>query len=261
MKKSRLFILIGIVALAGLVMAQVPGKHFSFTPDRFWSNAGVIATDSRVESRGTTNGFRAQYSEAVYTTLAESSTGDLTASVTGLNTATRRSLLGAMIVPVAFSSGNLVGVRGSATLTVLTAFSGGYLYGVQGKFVGSTGTFTSDAKATGALGQADLTGTTITAGQASGVWGDLQGNPTIAASGQVYPLRGTNSMSVACSALLYLYGESAYLFETGLAEGTYCLTAGTNSASAGAATGVAAKVLRVNISGTTYYIPLFAGNT
>lgn len=56
MKRTKLFIgLTLVLALALAVVAQVPGKYFGFTPDRFWSNAGVLRTDGAIEPYGGIN--------------------------------------------------------------------------------------------------------------------------------------------------------------------------------------------------------------
>ena len=78
--KKRILIGLAVLAIAGLVLAQVPGKHFSFTSDRFWANSGVLATDNRIESRGTSNGLRLAYSDGVYTDLVEDEDGLLYAA-------------------------------------------------------------------------------------------------------------------------------------------------------------------------------------
>lgn len=49
MKRSAFFGLIVLVlALAVGVVAQVPGKHFSFNPTRYWANSGVFSTDGAI---------------------------------------------------------------------------------------------------------------------------------------------------------------------------------------------------------------------
>ncbi len=75
--KKRLIFGLAFLALAALLIAQVPGKHFGFAENRYWANSGVLRTDSRLESLGTSNGLRLYYSESVYTTLATDSSGYL----------------------------------------------------------------------------------------------------------------------------------------------------------------------------------------
>lgn len=53
--KKRLLIGVAVLALASLVLAQVPGKYFSFSPDRYWSNAGVFSTDGAIIPLGGIN--------------------------------------------------------------------------------------------------------------------------------------------------------------------------------------------------------------
>ena len=47
MKRSR-FVILAVLALALVAIAQVPGKHFSFNPDRYWANSGVLSTDGAI---------------------------------------------------------------------------------------------------------------------------------------------------------------------------------------------------------------------
>lgn len=50
--KKRLIFGIAIVILAGLLIAQVPGKYLGFTADRFWANDGTFRTDNTIQGTG-----------------------------------------------------------------------------------------------------------------------------------------------------------------------------------------------------------------
>lgn len=89
--KRKIIAFVAVAFLAGLLIAQVPGKHLSFNQDRYWANSGVLSTDSRVESRGTSNGFRAQYQEGTYATIAAGSAGTL--DITRVNAGTSAGTL------------------------------------------------------------------------------------------------------------------------------------------------------------------------
>lgn len=107
------------------------------------------------------------------------------------------------------AGGSLAGVRGEVTVTALKSFTDGFLYGAQGK-VTLAGTIAeaSAARITGVLGQTDLASGTVTAGQVSGLWADLQGSPTLTVPDQVFPLRVTNSMSVNAYAMAFYHGKA-----------------------------------------------------
>jgi hypothetical protein len=202
-------------------------------------------------------------------TFTGTSNVELTDTITSATPSTRRAIYSKITLTPATtqaigSGGSIAGVRGEVNQTTGKTFTDGFLYGVQGKAVfAGTLAEASAARVTGVLGQTDVTGITLTAGQVSAVWADLQGTgTTLTVNDQVYPLRVTNSMNVKAQALSLFYGNSDYLWEISEpAAGTWFLTAGTNSASAGAATGVATKVLMLLVNGTAYYVPLFAGNT
>lgn len=48
MKRNRILIGLAILALAVVAFAQVPGNYFKFSPNRYWSNAGVLSTDGAI---------------------------------------------------------------------------------------------------------------------------------------------------------------------------------------------------------------------
>lgn len=67
-KMKKLFtLMLAALLIVSLAPAQVPGKYFSFTYDRFWANDGTFRTDNTITSTGASNGFyltRGTYSGA-----------------------------------------------------------------------------------------------------------------------------------------------------------------------------------------------------
>ncbi len=144
--------------------------------------------------------------------------------------------------------GSFAAIRGGLTVSASKSFTDGFLYGAQGK-VTLNGIIAevSAARIAGALGQVDLASGTVTAGQVSGVWADLQGSPTLTVPDQVFPLRVTNSMSVNAYAMAFFYGKASYFMEVGEPSPSFV--------SSGAATPSGTmKKLKVNIGGSDLYI-------
>jgi hypothetical protein len=160
------------------------------------------------------------------------------------------------------SAGTLAAVRGLTTLSGVIDTGGAYLYGTQGKLV-VTGTMNhADSRLTAGISQLDVTGATLTAGQLSGHWIDIVGGNG-AGGGQFNALRITANKDSKPASIIYGQLNASFLMDLVTPSGTtmdYVAAAGTAVGSAGAATGVAAKVALVRIDGTTYYIPLFTGN-
>jgi len=155
------------------------------------------------------------------------------------------------------AGGSIAGARGEVSFTTGKTFTDGFLYGVQGKgtFAGTMAE-ASAARITGVLGQTDVTGATLTAGQVSGVWADLQGNAT---NTQTFPLRVTNSMSSDARALGFFHGTATYLFEVSDAATAKFVenTAGTSAGQCAQTGGlVATKALKITANGVDYWIPL-----
>jgi hypothetical protein len=238
-----------IVAFAVLAFGQVTGKYFGFTPDRYWDNNGVLKTDNVIWTYGTSNALKFSYSDSVYTSLVESSAGDLTASVTGVTSVTRRALVGAMTTPASVTSGNLVGARGSVTMPNSSSVTGGYLYGLQGKAITGTGTFAGTVLA-GVYGQLDVTGGTVSAGHVSPIQSNIYG-----ANSGAYPylvgLYVEHAGGGVIDSLLELFGKSDYVFR--IASNTH-----TNVSTTGTCTtpGQAHGWLKIIVDGAVRYIPL-----
>lgn len=148
--------------------------------------------------------------------------------------------------------GSIAAVRGDVTLSSSKTFTDGFLYGVQGKFtLNGTMNETSAARIVGVLGQLDLASGTVTDGQVSAIWADMQGtSPTLTDPSQINVLRVTNSTSSTLNAMAFFYGQSTYLFTCGRDGGT------PTYFGASAPTSLA-KSLKIDVGGTTYYIGLY----
>jgi len=164
----------------------------------------------------------------------------------------------------AIASGTLAAVRGLVTLSGVNSAGGAYLYGAQGKLV-VTGTMNhADSRLCALIAQVDTTGGTLTAGQLSGLWVDMLGIAG-AGGGQYNAIRVTAAAGIKPNALLYFQGDASFFADMMAPSGgaqSFVVAAGTGAGSAGAATGVASKVMKIQLaSGDTYYLPLFAANT
>jgi hypothetical protein len=163
----------------------------------------------------------------------------------------------------AIASGSIAGTRGLVTISGVNDGGGIYAYGAQGKLV-ITGTMNhADSRYTAGMSQLDATGATLTAGQLSGHWIDISGISG-AGGGQFNAIRITANKDAKPASLIYGQLDASYVFDWVIPTGgatSYVATAGTNSASAGAATGVATKVFIMRHDNTVYYVPMFAGNT
>ncbi len=185
-----------------------------------------------------------------------------TNTVTSTTTTTTRYLQSSLTLTPASTisvtgSGSLAAVRGDVTLSASKSFTDGFLYGVQGKCILS-GIIAevSAARATGVLGQIDFGTGTLTAGQVSAVWGDLQGTPTLTVNDQLYVARFTNSMATGKKAQAFqlMYGAADFFLDASADGGSAdwgVIGAGTYSTADG--------YLKVNVYGSTYRIALFSG--
>ncbi len=180
-----------------------------------------------------------------------------TNTITGTTIATTRYLHSAVTITPAstFSvtgGGSIAGVRGEVTLTAAKTFTDGFLYGVQGKFtLNGILNETSAARIVGVLGQLDLASGTVTDGQVSAVWADMQGtSPTLTDASQINVLRVTNSTASTLNAMAFFYGQSSYFLTCGRDGGdpTYVGAAAPTSL---------AKSLKVKVGDTDYYIGLY----
>lgn len=199
------------------------------------------------------------------TSLAVTGDSTFTKTITSATPSTERleystlTLTPASTMAVA-GGGSLAAQRGEMNFSTGKTFTSGFLYGTQGKAIFAGTLNESDAaRVTGVLGQTDTTGSTLTAGQVSAVWADLQGN---AANSQTYPLRVSNSASVNTPALGLLVGHADAAIEfSDLGNGSsgdFVINASGTSAGQCAQTGgvVFTKTLKIVADGTTYYIGL-----
>ncbi len=149
------------------------------------------------------------------------------------------------------STGSIAAIRGGITVSASKTFAEGFLYGVQGKAT-LAGLIAEGAAAriTGVLGQTDLSTGTVTLGQVSALWADLQGNPTLTVNDEVYALRVTNSMSSLkkAEAMAFFYGAADFCFEFGDPSSTWIATP------TGATASGTLRTLLVNVGGQTLKI-------
>lgn len=276
--KKRLWIgALAALLVAGLLMAQVPGKYLGFTADRFWSNAGIFRTDAAIESVGASNTLRLKYSDGVYATISQASTGATTIAFTG---GTAPGLNGTATITTAAlgtvrngyfkvisgvggsaTSGNLVGVRGEVSIPSGDTIGGGiYLYGSQGKLTFAGVMDHADSRLCASLAQLDISAGTYTTGQLSALWVDAGATASASAistkgGGQFNLLRITNTTAALSNALIYGYADADYLFDLGgpggnadwFSESGTCTTPGQ-----------AHGWLKIYLNGTAKYIPLSA---
>jgi len=165
-------------------------------------------------------------------------------------TGTVRAITGAMITGISMTSGNLVGTRGSVTITNGTTVSGAsFLYGTQGKIIGGTGTINvGSGMVYGVLGQLDLTGTTVTTGYVAAVGADIFGvGSGLVACDLFY---GQHAGGGTINSFFRAYGKSTYAFEFDTNSGT-----AVTSVSAGAAANL---WVRIKVDGVAYKVALLA---
>ena len=175
-------------------------------------------------------------------TATTSATSRLTQSEVTITPTTTFSVTG---------GGSIAGTRGGVTVTAGKAFTDGFLYGSQGK-VTLAGTMNegSAARIAGVLGQVDLASGTVTKGQVSCLWGDLQAtSPTLTDPSQINIIRATNSTSSTVNAMLMNYGKASYFMTCGADGAAPAYIAATSPSTF-------AKSLKISIQGTDYWIPL-----
>jgi hypothetical protein len=155
-------------------------------------------------------------------------------------------------------------LQGDLTLSAGKTISDGFFIGINGKFIATTGVAigASALRIAGVYGKTDLGTLAFTSGQASGIWADLAGSPT-GSLVEVSVLRVSNSMGVGAYSLINLQGSSTYLFNYDNVSASVFLAAGsggTSSAGYAGGAGIPAKVLKVEVSGVVYYVPLYSSN-
>lgn len=195
-------------------------------------------------------------------------------STTSATPGTIRDIYGKISIGAALSmtSGNIVGVRGEVNVpSGTTAGSTAFLYGAQGKWIGG-GTTASGLNMTGVLAQVDASAGTYTAGTLTGLWIDMGASASASAESTSFGgasslLRMTNTTNAGAAKttqVMDIFANSPLFMAIDGPASTvdYFITAGTGGTSCGVSTGaVAAKVLKITVSGTAYYIPLCSSNS
>lgn len=185
-----------------------------------------------------------------------------TKTVTGTALGTVRAVYGqATASGTDIASGNLVGARGSLTLSGTVTAGGAALYGTQGKLL-VTGTMNhADSRLCAMLAQLDISAGTYTSGQMSALWVDAGASASASAvstkgGGQFNLIRITNTTTANANAVIYAYAEADYLMELGGPGGNAdWFAANTHTIDSHAL----AYVLKIkDPAGAAGYIPVFA---
>lgn len=235
-----------------------------------YSNSSILSTVVslvQITSPGdvilpTVAGEMASYTDTAGTLSGNQANVTNSTTTSSATPGTIRSVIGAISgTNTTMTSGNLVGVRGVATIV---GASGGFVYGVQGKVL-SSGILSGSVWAAAVFGQYDISGATINQGQLAPLWGDFGATSgTITNATGVRGVTITNTTAMVINAQDYRYGNSTYLLELAGAGGTlnYYAAAGTSAGSAGDATHCAAQqVIKIEVNGVAAYIPVFTQNT
>ncbi len=147
-------------------------------------------------------------------TIMGTQTSTATVSTAALGTV--RAVYGKVIGSAAsITEGNIVGVRGEASIPSGKTIAGGaYLYGVQGKLTFAGTMNHADSRLCAVLAQLDISSGTYTAGQISALWVDA-GATGVAGSlgGQFNLVRITNTTASVPNSVVYVYAEASYLFD------------------------------------------------
>jgi len=166
-----------------------------------------------------------------------------TATLATTNPATQREIYGkinltyAGNVTIGGGMGSVAGVRGEVAGAAGTTLKDGFYYGAQGKFTlgGATIQETSAARYCGVIAQLDVSAGTMTSGQLSALWADMGASAAGAFAAETNVVRATNTTAQAVNAIVYGYGKATYGFDLSDNSGGW---------------------LKVNINGSTRYIPL-----
>jgi len=188
--------------------------------------------------------------------LTDDQTSAKTLSTT--NPATDRLIYGKLSftyagnVTVGSGTGSVAGVRGEVAGHSGTTLKDGFYYGVQGKFTlgGSTIQETSAARFCAVLAQTDVSSGTMTSGQLSALWADMGASAAGAFAPETNVIRASNTTAQSCNAILYGYGKASFGFDLSDNSGGWLSTTGS------AGTTTAKGWIKVNINGSTRYIPL-----
>lgn len=151
----------------------------------------------------------------VGTGLLTAQSGGITFSTTNVSETpgTVRAINGAEITGVSLTSGNLVGSRGSVTITNGTNVGNDvFLYGAQGKVISGTGVIDAGSgHVAGMYGQLDLTGGTTTSGHIAAVIADIFNPGATGANVDCYYAEQTTGTKV--NSVLKAIVNANYLFD------------------------------------------------
>lgn len=184
--------------------------------------------------------------------------GSVVQTLTTTNPSTTRAVYGKVAltyagnVTIASGSGYVAGTRGEINVAAGTTAKDGFYYGSQGKIiVAGTINQTSATRVAGVIGQLDLSAATVTAGQVSAGWFDMGATgPSGGFDAETNVVRATNTTSQSVNAILYGYGKASYGMDLSDNSSSWLSTTGT------AGTTAAKGWIKVNINGSTRYIPL-----
>jgi hypothetical protein len=154
------------------------------------------------------------------------------------------------------------GVRGLLTLAAAANATSGFYYGTQGKLVADSATIAVGAgHVAGVYAQLSAASGTVTSGHVAAVIADVQTPPSTGAL-LVDCIYAEQVTGTAINSILKAVAFATYAFDLSSYGNTaFAPAAGTGAGSAGAATGVASRVLKVMIDGAAAFIPLFTANT
>lgn len=148
--------------------------------------------------------------------------------------------------------GSIVGVRGNVTQDASgTLGSGSFVYGVQGKWTAKGTLSTGSGFTAGLFGQLDFSAVTaVNSSYVSALHLDMGATNALSSSAYINAETVTNTTQCLINSIFKVIANASFfmdLAESNLTENWIVTkTAGSN----------AAKSLKINVSGTTYYIPL-----
>ena len=155
----------------------------------------------------------------------------------------------ATVSATGITAGNINGTKGVVNLTG-TVTGAAYISAAYGKLV-ITGTQNhADSRLQAGFFKVDASAGTITAGFLQAIWADMGATGPAGGwgSGVANIIKATNTTSGAVNSIYYGYGKATYAFDLSDNGGGWIV--GTAAASGWD------KSLKINVNGTTYYIPL-----
>lgn len=158
--------------------------------------------------------------------------------------------------------GYTTAMRGEVNVAAGSTLKDGFLYGSQGKVI-CPGTIdqTSALRLCGVQAALDCGGSTITAGQLSAVWADVSGaDPTSNWNEETNVIRCTNSTGKEVHSFMFAYGKADFMLDLNCSTTGVVAAAGANQAGKSDGSVPANRVIKINLNGTTGYIPVFDAN-